>query len=114
MQNIETVVEVNERGVAAALVEDMLHIYIRHSQPLITHESLAGSDYLSILGYDAVAREYEVGRGLANACRAVDIAAQGSRRLLLDKRAQIAVLANDFGCGREVEDKRCSRQSHIR
>ena len=72
---VEAVVEIDERGVASALVEDVLDIDVGNGQASVANETLACCNYLTILGNDAITRKYEVGRRFANTCRCVDVAA---------------------------------------
>ena len=62
MQDVETVVEIDKRGVATTLVEDMFNVNVGYGQSLVANKSLAGGDDCAVLGDDAVACEYQVGR----------------------------------------------------
>ena len=112
--DIVTAVEVDERRVSPTFVFEILHVDIGNCQLRRANETLFGGDNRTVLGNKAVARKDEVGGRFAYACRTVDVAAERPCRLLLDKRTNVGMLADNLGCGREVENQFGAAQCHIR
>ena len=93
-----------ERGVAAAFEFQPLEVHIGHDELFVGREALRLAQDPSVLGDQGVSGEDQVGRGFAEARRAIDVGRERPCRLLGDELPQVAVLADDLGRGREVED----------
>ena len=95
---------IDERGIGLALRAQALNVNLCRLQLRLEREAVTLGQYVSILEYHGIAAIHHVLRGLTEATRRVDIAAERTGTLLSQQGAQIAVLAYQFVAGRTVED----------
>ena len=93
-----------EGGVAPAFEGQPFEVHVGCYELLVERETFAFAQDHAVLGDQGVAGEDQVGRGFAEAGRAVDVGRDRAARLLGDELPQVVVLADRLGRGREVED----------
>ena len=103
-----------EVRIALSVGTQTFYIYLLNNHRVLTLESFAQGQYLTILCDIRATGKYHIRSGLTDAGRGIDIAAMDACRLLLDHLFAEDVLTDDAVGRGEVEDDLCALNSQLR
>ena len=103
-QGMGVALGIDKGRVGMALGAQTLYIDLCHPYLWLERETFTLSQQLSVFINQGIATIYYILRRFAKATRGIDVATHGASTLLSQERTEVAVLANKFGAGREVEN----------